>query len=341
MTGRALGVVATCALALASLPATASAADVPFMRGITVGEWGPTAYPPKKTRALLRTLARRQHVDTVTFFVAWTQAARESVVVTPGEKTVPTARLRTAIRSARAAGLRVVLRPYLEPTPTNVWRGAIQPTSVPQWFASYRRFILRYADLARRERVSGFIVGTEMASLSDETAHWRALVAAVRRRFKGFVTYQANWDETSRVKFWDALDAVSLSAYYPLARGPGASVTQLLSGWRGWMDHVEALHSASGKPVMFGEIGYRTVDSAAVKPWDIEPATFSLTAQLRAYEAALRFWYRVPWFSGFHWWYVAAQRAIIDGRRGADHRPTTQALQLIARFYRRSRGAPR
>jgi hypothetical protein len=340
MTSRTLGAAAACALALALMPATASGADVPFMRGITVGEWGPSAYPPKKTRALMRSLARR-HVDTVTLFVVWTQAAKESTVVTPGEKTAPIANLRAAIRSARAAGLRVVLRPYLEPVPANVWRGAIQPASVPQWFASYRRFILRYADLARREKVRGLTVGTEMVSLSDETEHWRALIAAVRRRFKGFVTYQANWDETDRVRFWSALDAVSISAYYPVARAPGASVSQIMSGWLDWQDKVEALHAASGRPVMFGEIGYRTVETTAVTPWDIEPARFSVAAQLAAYEAALRFWYAVPWFAGFHWWYVAPQREIVAGRRGADHRPTTGALQLLARWYRRPRGAPR
>jgi hypothetical protein len=340
MTTRTLGVLAACAIAVAAWPATASAVDVPFMRGMTVGEWGPSAYPPKKTRALMRTLKRRHRVDTVTLFVVWEQGGTEAVAISPGEKTAPFVNLRTAIRSARAAGLRVVLRPYVDPA-NGLWRGEIDPASVTEWFASYTRFILRYVDLARRERVSGFVVGSYLVALPAEAARWRALVAQVRRRFKGFVTYQANWDETQRVAWWDAVDVVSISGYYPVATAPGASLSTLVSGWQRWTEKIEQLHTATGKPVMFGEIGYRTVAITAVTPWDTVPAAFSLSAQVNAYEAALRVWYRVPWFAGFHWWYLAPTRGLVAGRRGADHRPSEQALRRVGRWYRRSRGSPR
>jgi hypothetical protein len=327
-------------LALAVGDANAQATSVPFQRGMTVGEWGPSAYAPKKTRALLRSLARERHVDSVTLFVVWMQRDRTSTTIAPASKTAPRANLVKAIRAARAAGLKVVLRPYVERADGG-WRGEIKPASVGAWFAAYKRFVLTYAALAQREHVTGLVVGTEMVSLSRLDADWRALVASVRHHFHGFVTYQANWDEVGKVKWLDALDVISVSGYYPVATRPGESVPQLVSGWTRWFGKLQALHAQTGRPVMFGEIGYRTVTTAAVTPWDIEPAPFSASAQRNAYDAALRVWYRVPWFAGFHWWYLAPQRYLTAQRKGGDHRPTQATLQLVARWYAQRRGAPR
>jgi hypothetical protein len=276
----------------------------------------------------------------VTLFVTWTQFKGDSSIVVPGDKTAPRANLARAIRSARAAGLKVLVRPYIDPSDGSL-RGAISPDSLTRWFDSYTAFLLRYADLAQRNGATGFVVGTEMVSMSPHAAQWRALVAKVRARFKGFVTYQANWDEAERVRWWDALDAVSISAYYPVASAPGESVPQLEHGWRRWLDAVQAIHKQSGRPVMFGEIGYRTVTTAAVAPWSIDPAPFSATAQRNAYEAALRVWFRVPWFAGLHWWYMPPQRALLAGKLGADHAPRSAALRVISRWYRERRGVPR
>ena len=313
---------------------------VPFQRGMTVGQWGPTAYEPRSTARLMRTLAHRYHVDAVTLFVTWTQFKSDSSIVVPGDKTVARGNLARAIRSARAAGLKVLVRPYIDPSDGTL-RAGIGPDSVPRWFDSYTAFLLRYADLAQRNGATGFIVGTEMVSMSRYADAWRALVAKVRAHFKGFVTYQANWDEAARVRWWDALDAVSISAYYPVAGRPGETIPQLERGWRRWKAEVQAIHRRSGRPVMFGEIGYRTVTTAAVQPWAIEPAPFSVTAQRNAYDAALRVWYRVPWFAGMHWWYLAPQRALLAGKLGADHAPSRNALDVMARWYRQRRGGPR
>ena len=340
MSTRLPAIVTLVALLVPAASAHAARAVVPFQRGMTVGEWGPTAYEPRSTARLMRTLAARYHVDAVTLFVTWTQFQGDSSVIVPGTETAPRANLARAIRSARAAGLKVLVRPYIDPSDGTL-RGAVGPDSVPRWFDSYTAFLLRYADLAQREGATGFVVGTEMVSMSKYAAAWRALVAKVRAHFKGFVTYQANWDEAERVRWWDALDAVSISAYYPLAAAAGATVPQLEHGWRRWLAAVQAIHKRSGRPVMFGEIGYRTVTTAAVEPWSIDPAPFSATAQRNAYEAALRVWYRVPWFAGLHWWYLPPQRALLAGALGADHAPSAGALDVMARWYRQRRGGPR
>ena len=328
-------------LAVALAPATAHAAKpvVPFQRGMTVGEWGPSAYAPKKTATLLRSL-KREHVDTVTLFVVWMQQDGTSTAIAPADKTAPRPNLIKAIRAAKRLGLKVILRPYVERA-DKLWRGYIKPASVDEWFASYTSFVLTYADVAQREHVNGFVLGTEMVSLSGLDANWRAVVAAVRQRFKGFVTYQANWDEVRHVTWWDALDAISVSGYYPVATRPDAPLGDLVKGWSSPFAKLQQLHTQFHKPVMFGEIGYRTVTTTAVQPWDTDPAPFSAKAQRQAYEAALQVWYRVPWFAGFEWWYMPPQKYLVSGRTGGDHRPTPSTLGLLGQWYAKSRGAPK
>lgn len=346
---RTLGIAVPVLVALlGASPAAAAppARPVPFLRGVTLGEWGRTAYAPRATRAELGRL-RRLGVDAVTMFVVWNQRDGAATRVAPGDSTVPEARLLSAVRAARRAGMRVVLRPYVD-RDDGEWRGLIRPASLDAWFRSYGEFVLRYARLAGRERAAGLVVGSEMISLSPETARWRALIRRVRRVFHGFVTYQANWDEVLRVGFWRDLDAISVSAYYPLTQQPDPTVDDLVAGWREyvhvdgvvrrWFDELDFVRRRTGRPVVFGEIGYRTVRGTARAPWDTSAGDGASTqAQADAYEAAFRVWYRVPWFRGFAWWYVAPQDALVRGLPGADHRPAAPARAVLRRWYRSPR----
>jgi len=329
---------AVCLLAAGS----ASAAPVPYQRGVTVGEWGPTAYEPVATKASFKRL-RKLHVDTVTLFAVYMQAGERSNSVRPGSETVVTRRLVKAIRSARSAGLRVILRPYID-RDDGGWRGAINPQSVDAWFSSYARFVRTYARLAQKEKVVGFVVGSELTTVSGEADRWRALVRSVRDRFKGFVTYQANWDEAERVAWWDALDTISISAYYPLSTAPDPTTAELVAGWTtyvgpfasggaNWFARIDALRQRFGKSVFFGEIGYRPRTFTSNRPWDTGSfGTPSSSAQTRGYEAALRVWSSVSWFRGFEWWLVAPNAKLAPASNGG-HEPTGPALKVLKRFY--------
>jgi hypothetical protein len=329
------------AATLAIAPSASASTSVPFQRAITVGEWGRTAFEPAATRRLFHRLERR-HVDTVTLFVVWMQDGADSTSVKPGEKTARTKSVVRAIRAARSVGIKVVLRPYIDRL-DNGWRGEIHPRSLEAWFSSYSRFVLDWARIAQREHALGFVIGSEMASLSGEAGLWSELARRVRQRFRGFITYQANWDEAEKVTWWDAVDAISISAYYPLTTKLDDTTEDLVRGWRvggkaSWFERIAALARRVRRPVLFGEIGYRTVSGTAMRPWDAGPiGRRSTLAQVRAYEAALRVWYRVPWFRGFQWWYLAPQRKLVAGLPGADHQPARATLELLGRWYARRR----
>ncbi|OFZ82102.1 MAG: hypothetical protein A2583_12030 [Bdellovibrionales bacterium RIFOXYD1_FULL_53_11] len=47
---------------------------------------------------------------------------------------------------------------------------------------------------------------------------WRELIARARRSFSGKLTYSSNTGQFTQVSFWDALDFISASAYYRIAR---------------------------------------------------------------------------------------------------------------------------
>jgi hypothetical protein len=317
------------------MPDTGHAAGrVPKMRGVTFGEWGAHGFAPRDVDRTLRRLAG-YNVDTITVFVVWNQATGTATDIRPGRDTVSTSRLLYAIRAARRLKLRVILRPYVDSL-DGTWRGAFKPSPPGAWFASYSRFIKRYATLAQREHVAGLVVGTEMETLSGDAQHWTTLVKEVRRRFHGFVTYQANWTET--IDWWSRLDAISISGYYPLTDKPDYTVQDLKTGWRAPMARIRRLQRKYRLPVMFGEIGYRSIRGAAVAPWDISarPAA-STRAQAIAYEAALATWWDVPWMRGLFWWYVPPNRSHLEGLEGADHQPAAPAMTILRRWYARDR----
>jgi hypothetical protein len=335
---RAIAALAVClagAGTALSGPALAAEKAVPFMRGFTLADWGAGGYPPAATQRALKRL-KRANVDAVTLLVVWRQQNVRSTEVAPADDiTVPTRNLRSAIRSARRLGMRVILRPYIDPR--DDWRGFIDPQAPQAWFDSYGRFVERFAGLARRERASGFVVGSELVRMSTYDDDWRALVTRVRQRFPGFLTYQANWDEPAR-GWWGALDAISLSAYYPLSDLSDPSVSQLREGWAGWTSRIEGYQRTYDVPVMFGEIGYRPLSGTTAKPWDVDfTAERNAALQRRAYQAALAHWYRTPWFRGAFWWYASPRPAELLRHRGGDHQPMRGAMAVVRRWYGRAR----
>src|SRR6185437_14398256 len=90
-----------------------------------------------------------------------------------------------------------------------------------------------YADLAGQGGATMLVIGTELKTMSGSayTSRWEQIVASVRRRFAGRLTYAANWNEYQQVRFWGDLDYIGVDAYYPLSELPAPTVSQLLSAW--------------------------------------------------------------------------------------------------------------
>ena len=203
---------------------------------------------------------------------------------------------------ARLMGQRVWLKPHLW---TRGWVGELQftPRGWDQFFERYREFMLHWALLAERERIDGLFVGHEL--VSSTRAHpekWRALIADVRRVYSGTVSYGANWDEVQHIGFWDALDVVGVSFYFPLADKPTRDPATLRAGAKKALASLRPLAERTGRPVLLSEVGYAPMSGAAVRPWDEGDGPIDLQTQRACYAAVIDALEREEWIAGVFWW---------------------------------------
>jgi hypothetical protein len=275
------------------------------------------------------------------------------------------------VANAHAAGLKVMVKPHLEmrgyePTPDEirifrgtddaarrkllerlrkqtegrprVWHNDIEMKTEDDWqawFIQYEGYILAYARKATEAGVDAFCVGreTDKAAIARE-ADWRRLIARVREVFKGPLTYSANFDGYARIGFWDALDVIGISAYFPLAEEVEVEPTpeRLAAAWDEIMAPLEAFARKANRRVVFTEIGYPAVPSAARRPWDDARGPADVWVQGRLYEAALRAVSRRPFLTGtFFWlWEGVARPPFRDASFSIQDKP---ASFVMARWY--------
>lgn len=194
-----------------------------------------------------------------------------TVAYAPLDREAPPAWLARPLREARARGMGLLIKPHLAywGSPFE-WRGAIDFEPGPareRFWATYSDWIEALARAAGD--VDGFAVGCELSAFEADDARWRSLIARVRSATDAPLTYAANWDRFATVPFWDALDAVGVQAYFPLADAadPEPTAGALADAWEPWVAALRAVHERSGKPVVLTELGYPRSLAAAVEPW--------------------------------------------------------------------------
>jgi hypothetical protein len=259
--------------------------------------------------------------------------------------------LEVTTRLAHERSIRVLLKPqiWLTRPQSGRWLGDLAMRSAAdwqRWFDEYREFILHYARLAERTGIDALCVGAELrATVVGHEAEWRRIIADVRRVFRGRLTYAANWDgEFEELPFWDALDWIGIQAYFPLASVEGPTLEELLAAWRPHREVIARVQRRWGKPIVFTEIGYRSVPGAATRPWEWDPhgssrepaSTDGLALQARCYEAFFRAFWDESWFGGAYvWkWYPALPGEAVERSRGFTPQGKP-AESVIARWYGR------
>lgn len=286
------------------------------VRGITVGpiessQWPGRGYGSASSEALLDELARMgtTWISVTPFGRVWSLSSSEIQMdfeAPFGENRAAVARM---IRQAKARGMGVLLIPHLW-VETGGWRGEMDPGSDEGWRAyqaSYRAFVLSWAELAAEAGADGFSIGVECKSWSGRFGdYWSGLIRDVRARFPGFLTYSANWDEVEGVIFWDQLDLIGVNAFYPLSHHDDASYAEYLEGAGRARDGIHQLALQFEMPVLFVEVGYTTRKDAAVQPWlwpdDMTDVVFDEHEQARALSALFEAFLPEPWFAGFFLW---------------------------------------
>ena len=314
--------------------------DRSFVRGVALGLFATD--PDWDYEPLIEEIRARGATDVLVVVNAY-QSDRfaSDIALRPGRSPSEATVARTLLQ-VKHAGMRAALMPVvrLHRRDPHEWRGLIAPADgLGAWFTAYRRFVLPLACIAEDAGAQRFVVGSELGSLEPYQEHWRALISEVRDRFSRTLSYSANWDRTGKVQFWDALDEVGLTAYFPLATDDKAPSDAALSrAWQSPRSEIDALRQRVGKPVLVTEIGYPSQRSAADQPWnDRAAAEADLRLQQRLYRSFCEAFAQTPSISGFYVWNWFG----FGGPRDLGFTPRGKpAATELARCFERSWPAP-
>lgn len=184
-----------------------------FGRGIVLG---PLLAPEdeasfKREQSSRLDEAARLGATDLQLLVLWRQADERALEVFPYDS-LHDDLLTWVVEQAKRRKLRVWLAPALGIEDGERTRPIrqLRPSSWERWWWSYRRFALHYARFAATRKIPMLAVGSALRGSEDQAARWRALIADVRKIYKGKLTYVASSDAFEQVGFWDALDTIGL-----------------------------------------------------------------------------------------------------------------------------------
>lgn len=226
------------------------------------------------------------------------QTAQSEEISYTTSATMADGELEEMIAYARSLGFWVALKPTVN-CADGTWRAHIHffDEDVPcepkwgNWFASYTKFQLHYADIAQRCGCEMFLPGCEMVMSEHREKEWRALIAEIRNVYHGLISYNTDKYQEHRVKWWDAVDVISSSGYYPI------------HDWENQLDRIEAVVEHFQKPFFFAEAGCMSVTGSSAVPnnWEIQGEA-ALQEQADWYETMLAACEKRSWVQGMAFW---------------------------------------
>jgi hypothetical protein len=251
-----------------------------------------------------------------------------------------------AIDTIHGLGMKVLLKPMLDVSDANsTWRAYIDPSDKDQWFANYTNFIGTFADMAKSKGVEILSIGCEMNTLEQpaNNARWTSLIANMRSRYNGKLTYAANWGALSQnvggyqnVPWWDQLDAIGIDAYFPIASQNNTTLSGLTTAWQNQANSIESWRASRGltnKQVLFTEVGYQSADGAAQAPYGVGGTpTVDLQEQADSYHALLSVMTTKPWWDGAFWWSWETN-PYAGGTNDSGFTPQNKPAQAILQQY--------
>ncbi|MBN2359607.1 MAG: hypothetical protein JXR83_09130 [Deltaproteobacteria bacterium] len=180
--------------------------------------------------------------------------------------------LRRLVERARQLGLRTLIVPHIW-VEGGAWRGDIvrAGASADAFFARYRDYVGPLADDAEAACADAFSLGVELKALTadpEQERRFASLIADLRGRFHGLLTYSANWDEAAQVRFWSQLDLISVNGFFPLATSARPTAAELAAGAVAMMGQLDRLAVRFDRPLLLIEAGYKATTDNARRPWE-------------------------------------------------------------------------
>jgi len=219
------------------------------------------------------------------------------------------------------------------------WRGdfdVINESEWPIWENQHSKFILDCAKIADSLELDMLCIGTELSiSAIKRENYWRNLIKQVREIYPGPLTFSANWNNYSNIKFWDDLDYIGISAYFPLSEVQDASNSQIKQNWQSYFEKIKSLSSKFNKPILFTEYGYPSGPTAAQKPWrDSKNFPEFHELQYNLYKVLYNQFWNESWFAGgfiWKWKYTNTGESTAYSPQGK------RAEEIIKQWYKQKK----
>lgn len=271
-----------------------------YIKGFTWGAFNHRgAYLKEEAENSLNLLVKRTGVNSVVLAPAGLQNSAQSIAIDyEGEYTVSDEELILIINKFHELGLRVILKPTVNCL-DGTWRAHINffDIDVPcepkwsDWFKSYDKFILHYAKIAEKTNCFMFVVGCEMVQAQRREREFRALISKVKEDYSGLVTYNTDKYQEAEVKFWDVVDVISSSGYYPI------------NDWDIQLKRIQKVVCEYNKPFFFIETGCPSRVGSSLIPnnWELRGGP-SMEEQAKYYEVMFQKTKDVDWVGGFGLW---------------------------------------
>lgn len=217
-----------------------------------------------------------------------------------------------AVERAHNKGIKVCLKPMVN-CRDGVWRAYINFADSDfagkdpywdKWFESYGNFMKYYAELAEETGCEMLCIGCEMCGTERKEKHWRALISEIRKIYSGKLIYNTNHGHEDDVKWFDAVDYIGTSAYFPVAREGGATSEEMQKVWLKIRDNMYKIYQKWQKKIVFIEIGCRSANGCAAMPWDFTHTDLphDEDEQANFFDSCLKVFADQEWFGGVFWW---------------------------------------
>ncbi|MDE6608044.1 MAG: 1,4-beta-xylanase, partial [Lachnospiraceae bacterium] len=256
-------------------------------------------FATENARQSLKLMKERTHANFIILVPGGLQDTPQSETIDYTSKaTMTDDELKQMIAYAQELGLMVALKPTVN-CKNGTWRAHINffDEDVPcepkwsNWFDSYSDFQTHYANISRETGCIMHIAGCEMVMSERRGTQWRQVISDIRREYKGLVSYNTDKYQEHNVSWWDCVDVISSSGYYPI------------HDWENQLDRIEAVVKKFQKPFFFAESGCMSVEGSPKVPndWSVR-GKVDTKGQAVWYETMFQACLKRKWIGGFALW---------------------------------------
>ena len=214
------------------------------------------------------------------------------------DATVSDDELKAMIAYAQELGMKTALKP----TPNcknGTWRAHINffdedvicEPKWCNWFESFTEFQLHYAKISQEMGCDIHFAGCELVMSEHREAEWRKVIAEVRSVYDGLVSYNTDKYQEHNVSWWDCVDVISSSGYYPI------------DDWENQLNRIQAVVNKYNKPFLFAEAGCMSVAGSNLVPndWGMQGAV-DAEGQAQWYDTMIQACQKRDWITGMAFW---------------------------------------